>query len=247
MIVIKSFLILFFLLAAYYPSLVLAQEASSTATVSADIKAKLKALQEEIASKASLLKAEMSKKLQNKAYLGTISSKEETTFSLNIKKGERKVEIKDYTDFLGANLPAGRQGKVTFKNLAVDDFVIVLGDVDDKEVLLAKRIIKTQALKIDEKKIMFGKIASVNKTTVTVLNKEDQQINFNYDTKTKIKLSGKDGTSKDIKVGQNIIAVLLTLKDGSLKARFVYLIPDPSLITPTLSPNASPTPKSKLN
>ena len=172
----------------------------------------------------------MGKKLQNKVYLGSISSKGDNTFVLNTKKGDKKIEIKDYTDYLGG-------GKLTFKNLAVGDFVVVLGDVDDKETLLAKRIIKTQALKVNDRQVVFGQIISADKKTLAIKDKKDQQITFSFDSKTKIKISGKNGTSKDLKAGQKITAVLIKGLGGIFKARFIYLFPDPATITPTPSQN----------
>ena len=210
----KIFVIIFLLSTLHFQpstSQVSAQESSPASTVSADIKAKLKALQEEIASKANQLKVEMGKKLQNKVYLGSISSKGDNTFVLNTKKGDKKIEIKDYTDYLG--------------------------DVDDKETLLAKRIIKTQALKVNDRQVVFGQIISADKKTLAIKDKKDQQITFSFDSKTKIKISGKNGTSKDLKAGQKITAVLIKGLGGIFKARFIYLFPDPATITPTPSQN----------
>lgn len=255
-------LIVFLLLLPYIPYTIyhiptaFAQEATSTPiksgstptpVVSADIKAKLKALQEEIASKAGKLKLEMSKKLQNKIFVGTITSKDTATFvvtnelsshSKDNKKDTKNVEVKDYTEYLG-------KGKITYKNLAVNDFVVVLGDIDDKDILIAKKIIKTSAIKAEERLVVAGQVVSIEGKAITIQAKEDQKLTFTVDTKVKIK--SDNGVLADIKAGSPITAVLLRLNDGSLKARLVYLLPKDGVkkISPTPTLTATPTAKPK--
>lgn len=218
-----SFFTFYIVHSTFYISPVFAQESTPTPTISEDIRAKLRVLQDEIASKATQLKQEMIQKLQNKALLGIIASKSETGFRLNYSKGNKEIIIKDYTEYLGKGLPP-RSGKVTFKSLEVDDFVVVLGDIDDQENMIAKKIIKTPAPQVDQRQVVLGQIISIDKKGVTLQNKDNSPLTFTSDNKTKIKIAGKDGLLKDLQSGQKAVAVLIRSKDSTFKARSVYIL-----------------------
>ena len=70
---------------------------AADSTPSADVQSKLKALQNEIASKAAKLKNEISKKLQNKAYIGVVKSKSSNTLTLATRSGTKVVNTNQDT------------------------------------------------------------------------------------------------------------------------------------------------------
>ncbi|MDP3733036.1 MAG: hypothetical protein Q8Q91_00700, partial [Candidatus Daviesbacteria bacterium] len=77
---------------------------AADSTPSADIKSKLEELKKEIASKAAKLKNEISRKLINKAYIGTVENKQSfsanktaTEITLVTKTGAKIVTINQDT------------------------------------------------------------------------------------------------------------------------------------------------------
>ena len=60
---------------------------------SADIKSKLEELKKEIASKAAILKQEVNKKLKDKAYVGKVKHKSDSSLTLAASSGPKIVSI----------------------------------------------------------------------------------------------------------------------------------------------------------
>ena len=209
---------------------------------SADIKAKLKLLQDEIASKAAQLKKDVSQKLQNKAYVGFIKSKSDTSLTIATTKGIKMVNINQFTVL-------SSKGKViTLKNLGTDDYIAALGDVDDNDVLTARKVVKISAVP-DEKQIILGQVTSVDTKTFSIQKRDNQKINFSTDKDTTFTLGKEDGDLSDIKSDKQVIVVGIKSKDN-LYARFVYMLPlnatsptpQPATSSAESTSSATPTP-----
>ena len=68
-------------------------------TPSANIKAKLEELKQEIASKAAKLKQEINLKLQNKAFIGTIKTKSINSITLASNTGSKIISLNQDTQY----------------------------------------------------------------------------------------------------------------------------------------------------
>lgn len=220
---------IFMALSSY--TLVHAIEPTSTASSSsADFQAKLKALQEEIASKAAKLKTEISKKLQNKAFIGFIKSISQTTITIGTETGTRIINLNEYTEY------KGKKGKavVNLNNLEVDDYIAALGDIDETETLTAKKIILLEPPKENKKQIVFGKVILLTSPIVTLQTKDNQKITFQTSAKTVYQLGKKAGNFDNIELNKPLVAVITATADAWV-ARFIYIFPYSSNIEPEAS------------
>lgn len=231
-VVIKIFVVIFTLYILHFTLNVVpasALEPVKPATYSADLKLKIKALQEEIASKAAKLKNEISRRMQNRAYIGVVKSKSDTSLTIATAEKTRLVSINEYTQY-SSNIKS--KTKFNAKTLAVEDYVAVLGDVDDNEVLTAKKIIKMVPPQNQDRQIILGQVDTVAEQTLTVQTKGGQRFSF----------SVKGNKLTNIKSGKTVI-VVSEGSQNSLQARFVQPLGEivtEKIATPTASPSATP-------
>lgn len=199
---------------------------------SADVTTKLKALQAEIASQSVKIKLEISKKLQNKVFAGFISSKSDNSLTLATKMGTRMVNINDYTEYSG-------KGKI-------NDYVIALGDIDETEVLTAKRVIKTASPSAEERKAVFGQVTGTGDQMVTIRGKDGTNISVSVGSDTNYSFGKNPGSFDEIKVSEPIVVIGEMLKNNTLQARFVYIFPYTANMKPkAASPSAVSTSPAK--
>lgn len=139
---------------------------ATDSTPSADIKTKLEELKKEIASKAALLKQEVNRKLKDKAYIGKIKSKSDTSLTLATASGPKIVSINQDTVF-DTNIKSKQ--KFTPKTISEEDFVAALGDSDEIGVLTARKIILLKEVKDKQPKaFLWGQIISISGKLTTL-------------------------------------------------------------------------------
>lgn len=210
----------------YLPSTSHAVKPTSTATSSSNFQAKLKALQDEIASKAANLKQEVSKKLQNKAFIGFVKSKSSTSLTLASDTGTKIITINEFTEFAGGT----KTKKFNLSSLETDTFLAALGDIDETEVLTAKRIIKLDPKEI-KRKTVFGTVITLGEQTLTIKTVDGQKLNFSISNKTIYQLGKTKADFDDIKLNKPIVVVSVE-SASSPKARFIYILPYSSNVKP---------------
>lgn len=199
-----------------YPTF--AAESTASASPSASLQTKLRQLQTEIASRAAEFKAEVSGRLQNKAYVGKIKSKTDETLILSIKENDKTVKINQFTEFIISVKPVSKT-KPTIKNLEVENYIVALGDVDETDILTAKKVIKIDPPK-EVKQIFFGKILAINENIITL--KTDQNLAVSTSNQTTFKIGQKDGTLDNLKIGQNVVVSGIS-KNNIVKAGLIYV------------------------
>lgn len=205
----------------------LALEPSTVATSSPELQVKLKALQNEIASKASQLKQEISKKLQNKAFVGFVKSKSTNSLTIATNTGTRIININEYTEFSGGT----KTKKFNLNSLETDNYLVALGDIDESEVLTAKKIIKLDPEEV-KRKVVFGTVTTLGEQTLTIKTVDGQKFNFSTGSKTIYQLEKAKAGFDDIKLNKPIIVVGTESESSVPKARFIYILP--------YSPNIQP-------
>ncbi len=197
-----------------------ATDASSSASPSASLQDKLKALQADIASRANRLKDEISQKLQNQAYLGAVQSKTTDSLVLSTRSDPKTVRLDEFT------LYSYQGKKTTLASLKTDDYVAALGDLDDKELLVAKKIIKLTPPKTT-KQVFWGSVVKVAALSLTVQNKAGETKTIQLTKNTSYQRDKSETTLNEISVKQSVVVIVNEdVKDKSVTASFVYIYPN---------------------
>lgn len=209
---------------------------------SSSIREKLEALKREVASKAALLKKEVTKKLNNKAYFGVVNIKDGE--KLTIKKGDlsKSIQTNEYTIF------ESKSKKTGLKDIVKDDFIVALGDVDDSNVLTAKKIVKLTKNPIVKRETIWGQVKKITDSNILVKDSKGKELKIAFSTKqsfstskTEFKLGDQEASSLDLKENRVIIAVG-EMRDN-LVADFIYLIPVNGILKQEKAKVASPSAK----
>ena len=228
------------LLILFYALPVSAQESSD----SASLMQKLTALKEDIASKAAEIKNEVNKKVQNKAIIGSIILIDDTEMTIQTLNSTKTIKYDEFTEIIGAK---GKEIKV--ETLEVDDRIAALGDVDDKNNLIAQRLVYLDNFASNSAQLIYGQIQKSAANTITIQARDGQTKNLTTNAQTNFFLGNNEASILDAKVEQSLLTRATLQKDGSLKARFIYFIPSTGFnkpieksTTPTKSalPSASP-------
>lgn len=218
-------------------NLIIPAALASDSTPSADIRAKLEELKKQIASKAAKLKQEVNRKLKDKAYVGILKAKSDTTLTLAAGSGPKVVSINQDTVF-ESNVKSKQ--KFSQKTLSSEDYVAALGDADETGVLIAKKIILLPPVNQKPKTYLWGQIISISDQLATIKNNEFKNVAVTLPDQPEVKL--------------NDFVILTGTKDKNniLNAAFAYVIPQGGIIklrktaTPSAqvsSPSAKPAPK----
>ncbi len=203
----KKIIFLIFTIIILIAPPVFAIEASSSASMSAELKVKLDELKKEIASKAAKLKQEVNLKLQNKAYIGTLKSKTDTSLILVSDTGTKNVTINQDTTY-----------KAPLKKLAEGNYFACLGDVDDNGVLTAKKIILQPPPKASPT-FRWGQVIAITDKLITIQTRDLK----------KIAVSSKDNEAS---LRDFVILTGVMGKNNIFQADFVYVIPQGGIIKP---------------
>lgn len=210
---------------------VYAQESSPSGT----LLQKLNQLKSEIASKAAEIKNDISKKIQDKAVFGTIVNIEDGQIIIREISADRIIKYDEFTEILGI---AGKKIKVT--TLEEGDQVAALGDVDDKNNLAAKRLVFLENYASQSGILVWGQITKTNGQTINLKDKSGENRIILTGSQTMFYLGNNEAGIQDARAEKFMIARGTRLKDGSIRARFIYLIPGVGFIKPSQK-SASPS------
>lgn len=221
---------------------VLAKESSSAGVLSASssspsatVLEKFKSLlQGEIASKVAEFKESVAKVISNKAWPGQIESINEYQIRINVGGKVQSVGVDEYTIF---DIPTKSKARASLKNLSGEDFIVALGDVDDTGVLRAKKVVKYLPKTFD-KQTIWGQVEGISGSLIKIKTKDDKaQLSLGKDLV--IQYGNDEGLLEDIKIDRFLVAVYEGSSSGSLKTKFIYIIPGPGIFKKTPSPSVS--------
>lgn len=223
------------------PNPISAQESS----VSGSLLQKLNELKEDIASKAAQLKTEMTKKVQNRAIIGTILDLRSNEITIQTINSTKTVKYDEFTEVIGS-----KGKKIKAETLESNDNIAALGDVDDKNNLVARRLVYLETPATISAQLIWGQIQKVTGGTITLKDKSGQTQNILTGSQTDFFLGSQEASILDAKVEKYLAARAIKSKDGILRARFIYFIPSmgftkPTEKPPTLLKTASPSAKVK--
>lgn len=221
-----SLFFLFFILHfTFYIPTALAVDSSP----SADIKTKVQQFIKDSASKAAQLKKELEKSLQNRAYVGKIKTKSEAAITLASKNGPRIININQDSEF--ESQIKGK--KYSQRLISEEDYVVALGDIDETQVLTAKKIILLPTPKESNKTYLWGQIAAISDKLVTLKDKSLKNIS----------VSAAD--QKAFKQNDFVILTGTKNKNEIFEADFLYVIPQGGFLKPKRIATPSATPASR--
>lgn len=159
---------------------------------------------------------EIKDKIEKKAYVGTILEITDSTLSLTSFRGKQRVRLNEETTIIGGN-----KKEVTIRDLAVEDKVIAMGEVDTNETLEAKRVVVVPKPSTPpaKKLIFYGTLAEINSKTsiITLTNIK----NLNQTLAITVDKNTKFINPKDAKVD-------IKLKDLATNQKLVVIYPEPA-------------------
>lgn len=196
---------------------------------SADIKAKLEELRKEIASKAasmaSKLKQEVANKLKDKAYLGNVTLKSDSSLTITTKLGPKTVNLNQDTEYESF---IKTKKKFTQNTISDKDYLVSLGDIDETGVLTAKKIVLLPTPSPKPKTFLWGQVVAVSDDIITIKGKLNKNIAVSLPDPS------------EVKVSNFVILTGFMGKKEIFEAEFVYVIPQTGV-------KKIATPSAKLN
>lgn len=211
----------------YYPLYpIYAAESTDSSSL---IKQKIEDLKKEIASKAAKIKEDISKHLQNKFILGQIKSFDDQGIVVEGNQEEKTILINEFTSFVRTD---GTK-KVDPKNIGTGNFALGLGEIDDKNNLLAKKVLISAISPEVDKRVVRGTVVSVEANLLTLRLRDDSTASAKLSKNTTLASAKRNDLGvSDIQPGSLVILVSAKPEDSDI-ARLVYLI---SQAKPTASP-----------
>lgn len=186
---------------------------AADSTPSADIRAKLEQLKKEIASKAAVLKAEVNRKLQDKAYVGTIEGKNQNSVTLTTRNKAKTVSINQDTVF---ESKIKTRKNLNLKTLSTKDYIAALGDVDEEGVLTAKKIILLPTKNSKLKTYLWGQAISISDKLMTL---KDGKLHSHAVSLILVK------NSPSLKRNDFMIVVGTEKENEIVEASFIHVLP----------------------
>ncbi len=184
---------------------------------------KINELKEKAASKAADFISQVTKKLQNKAYFGVISSIDGSSIKVVFENKDFTISTNEYTGY-SSKIKSSK--KITgIKDFAKGDFISALGDTDDKGVLNAKKIIKSTPIGTESSQLVWGVVQKVSGPTITVKMSNNTDQIVTSAVKGLIFLGQEEASLNDIKVGRTIIARGKTSANSGHFSNYIYIIP----------------------
>lgn len=201
-------------------------------------KSALELFKADLASRAAdpIIKNEVTKKLQNKAYIGTVKSKNSTSLVLSVRDSQRNININEYTEYVIKSKKS--VGDAGLKNITIDSQIASLGDIDDKGTLTAKRIIKLNSPIPILPKIINGIITSISNGKAKLQTARNDQFSIIFDKNTEYQTGKKEGGFDDIRTNKWIIVSGQSSGSAEIEASYVYIFPNaitakPKIATPS--------------
>ena len=224
-------------------------------TESSSLAGKLSALKQEIASKAAQIKQTVTKKIQDKAFFGTVLDIQEEKLDIQALSGKKTVLTNEYTEF---SSQLSTKKAITLKDIKEEDSVAALGDIDDKSNLVAKKIIILKKIASDSAKLIWGQVQGVNSSNIVIKNKDNALKTIKTTFSTSYFLGNEEASLLDAKKGKFLVAKGQPQANGIINSSYIYFIPStnsdkpekkaiasPSAdLKPTSSPSATPKKKS---
>jgi preprotein translocase subunit YajC len=159
------------------------------------------------------------------AYIGTVTDISETTIQIKNGSGDiQQIQTADDTTYV--NTTGSSAKSISFKDVAIGDFITAMGYVNQANVLDSKRILVMEAFTNPNRVAYLGQITKIDKKTVTLkLNDKDVDLTFPS--------SWKGPEIADLNEGDNLIAVVAA--NGSTNTVRTIVVANATSSSPTPS------------
>lgn len=195
---------------------------ASNSSPSAETKAQLETLKQEIASRAAKLKQEINLKLQNKAYVGSVKNKSENSITLATDNGPKIVSVNQ--DTIYEKLNSNSKLKFNASALTQEDYIAALGDIDDTNVLIAKKVILLPAPH-KLKQTIWGTIFSISDKVITIRDKASKNISITIEQSTEFKKGDAEILQTNLRPSDTILISGFLNTNETIESTFIYVIP----------------------
>lgn len=134
------------------------------------------------------------------AYIGTVTDISETTIQIKNDSGDiQQIQTADDTTYV--NTTGSSAKSVSFKDVAIGDFITAMGYVNQTNVLDSKRILVMEALTSPDRVAYLGQISTIEGKTVTLKTK-DKDVDITFPK------TWKGPEISELNEGDNLIAVV---------------------------------------
>jgi hypothetical protein len=162
-----------------------------------------------------------------KAYIGTITDITEGSIQIRSDEGEiKQVSSNDQTTY--ANIVKATK-EIQLKDLAIGDYVVVIGSTNGKEVVSAKRLLVTTTIKAPNRKAYQGSVVKTGKKDLTLNNNGSEVL---FDTTRKglvvntLSSSGEILKSRLTNIKESSKLIVIALEESPISARTIHIIPE---------------------
>lgn len=226
-VILTAFLTVFLSFILIFPPVFAADSTSAAkpASPSGTMMEKINKLKEEIASRAANIRLEVSRKLQNKAIFGVIENIDGDRITVSQSGQSKTIVTTEYSEVLSTVKNSAKLVKIKFKDLENGEYISALGDIDDKNSLNAKRIIKSTAVASDSARLMWGKVESVSGSIIKLKDHDNQTQTIQTDFKTQYFLGGEESALSDVKANKVVVARIIESKERLYYSGYIYIVP----------------------
>lgn len=198
----KLLLFTLVLLSLYLVKPIMAQDASSSespspAETTQELKERIQRIVEE---KSEQIKGVIDQLSQNKrGFIGQVERVTEESLTLTNSKGTEIVPFDDQITLLKANR------EISIDDVAIDDWLVVMGIIIDDTFSPKRILVSSISLRPKNHIITLGTIIEQSSKKITILSRQNEEMNFDISTKTEYQdQSGESISSnefiKDIQV-----------------------------------------------
>jgi len=198
----KLLLFTLVLLSLYLVKPIMAQDASSSespspAETTQELKERIQRIVEE---KSEQIKGVIDQLSQNKrGFIGQVERVTEESLTLTNSKGTEIVPFDDQITLLKANR------EISIDDVAIDDWLVVMGIIIDDTFSPKRILVSSISLRPKNHIITLGTIIEQSSKKITILSRQNEEMNFDISTKTEYQDQGGESISnnefiKDIQV-----------------------------------------------
>jgi len=207
-----------------------------------DIRTKVKEIVQE--------KLDQAQKGQKMAFAGTISEINGLNLTLQTNQGDKQLNVATDAAIIG------KGGKrITIKDLKTNLFAVVMGYLQENDILGVRRLVISEKPKVVAKETAFGKVTDISKEeNVITIKNEKKNIIYTVEINDKTVITKKvDGKVQKVKlevieIGDHLIAIGTPTENEHkiITAKIIHVIPGLSKPEATVTPTPSATPTTKV-
>ena len=175
--------------------------------------------------------------------MGSITDISQNSIQIKDGKGEIKLISFNSENIIVVNT-IKKSVVVKSNDLAIGDYIISMGYVNEKSVLEAKRILITLPTEKTKRSIGLGTISILSKKEITIKDKNGNEITVKFPAKW------EGPETKELEIGYKVVIVSEADDKNNLLIRTIGIVNKTSVSTseaPTVKDKLSPSPTKKIS